>query len=173
MEQTPFNDILKERFKKFEAIKGLGIEPFGGRFDKELSIAELVKSFSEDKRVVRTAGRLWAIRLMGKTAFCDLKDESGRIQLYVKPADLSESEAKLFGYLDIGDIVGVEGEFFKTKTGETSIHARKLTLLAKSLRPMPSTWHGLKDVETRYRQRYLDLISNDEVKDLFRKRSLL
>ncbi len=173
MEQTPSNDIIKERFKKFEAIKGLGIEPFGGRFDKELPIAELVKSFSEDKRVVRTAGRLSAIRLMGKTAFCDLKDESGRIQLYVKPADLSGSEADLFGYLDIGDILGVEGEFFKTKTGEISIHVRKLTLLAKSLRSMPSTWHGLKDVETRYRQRYLDLISNDEVKDLFRKRSLI
>ena len=172
MEQAPSNDIIKERFKKFEAIKGLGIDPFGGRFAKELPIVELVKGF-EDKKVVRTAGRLSALRLMGKTAFCDLKDESGRIQLYVKPADLSGSDPELFNYLDLGDIVGAEGELFKTKTGEISIHARKLTLLAKSLRPMPEKWHGLKDVETRYRQRYLDLISNDEVKDLFRKRSLI
>ena len=166
------NEIIKERLKKFEAIKGLGIDPFGGRFPKTAPVAELVRQF-EDKKSVQTAGRLTALRLMGKTAFCDLKDESGRIQLYIKPADLVSSEASLFSYLDIGDIVGIEGEFFKTKTGEISIHVRRLELLAKSLRPMPEKWHGLKDVETRHRQRYLDLISNDEVKELFRKRSLV
>lgn len=166
------NEIIKERLKKFEALKGLGIDPFGGRFPKACLIHHLVESY-EDKKPIQTAGRLTALRLMGKTAFCDLKDESGRVQLYIKPTELGENQAKIFEYLDLGDILGVEGFFFKTKTGEISIHVQKLELLAKSLRPMPEKWHGLKDVETRYRQRYLDLISNDEVKDLFKKRSLI
>ncbi len=171
------NEIIKERLKKFEAIKGMGVDPFGGRFPKGCLIAELVKGFSasvgEDKKKVVTAGRLSAMRQMGKTAFCDLKDESGRIQLYVKPENLSEAENRLFGFLDIGDIVGAEGELFKTKTGEISIRVERLTLLSKSLRPLPEKWHGLKDVETRYRKRYLDLISNDETKELFKKRTLI
>ena len=166
------NDLIKERLKKFEAIKAMGVDPFGARFLKQGLIADLIKSF-EDKKKVRTAGRLSAVRLMGKTTFCDLKDESGRIQLYVKHEHLGEQNFKLFEHLDIGDIIGVEGELFKTKTEEISIRVDALTLLSKSLRPMPEKWHGLKDVEARYRQRYLDLISNEEVKELFRKRSLI
>ena len=166
------NEIIKERLKKFEAIRGLGVDPFGGRFSKTCFIADLVKGF-EDKKPVQTAGRLTALRLMGKAAFCDLKDESGRVQLYIRPAELDDTQARIFEYLDLGDIVGVEGEFFKTKTSEISIHVRRLELLAKSLRPLPEKWHGLKDVETRYRQRYLDLVSNDEIKELFKKRSLI
>jgi lysyl-tRNA synthetase, class II len=166
------NDLLRERFKKYEAILAMGVHPFGGRFEKACFIAELVQNF-EDKKKVKTAGRLSALRVMGKTTFCDLKDESGRVQLYVKHEHLGDQGAALFGNLDIGDLVGVEGELFKTKTGEISIRADELHLLSKSLRPMPEKWHGLKDVELRYRQRYLDLISNDETKQIFKKRSLI
>jgi len=164
------NDLIKERYKKLDAIKAMGVDPFGAKFLKQGLIAELLKNFEEHKKV-QVAGRLSAARLMGKTTFCDLKDESGRIQLYVKHEHLGEEAFKLFEQLDIGDIIGVAGELFKTKTGEVSIRVDTLRLLSKSLRPMPEKWHGLKDVEARYRQRYLDLISNDEVKDLFKKRS--
>lgn len=153
----------------------MGVEPFGGKFPKESLIASLTQNFEEHKKI-HTAGRITAMRLMGKTTFCDLKDESGRIQLYVKHDHLVEGGApllELFHLLDIGDIIGVEGELFKTRTGEVTIRVDSFRLLAKSLRPMPEKWHGLKDVEARYRHRYLDLISNDEVKDIFKKRSLI
>ncbi len=166
------NELIKERFKKLESIKTMGVDPFGGRFAKEVPISELVKGF-EDHRQVVTAGRLSAIRLMGKTTFCDLKDDSGLVQLYIKEANLDAEQFRLFQSLDIGDIIGVEGEFFKTKTGEISIRVHRLCLLSKSLRSMPEKWHGLKDVEIRYRQRYLDLISNDQTKEIFKKRSLI
>ncbi len=164
------NELIKERLKKLEAIRALGVDPYGGKFAKDTTVAALTSAF-EDKKRVRTAGRLSAMRLMGKTTFADLKDETGRIQLFIKEEHLGPDGQKLFERLDIGDIIGVEGELFKTKTGEISIRVDKLTLLSKSLRPMPEKWHGLKDVEIRYRQRYLDLISNDEVKDIFKKRS--
>lgn len=166
------SDLLKERRKKFEALKSMGVDPFGGKFAKQALIESIVKGFEEHKRV-STAGRLSSVRVMGKTTFCDLKDESGRIQLYVKPDHVGPEGFKLFECLDLGDIIGVEGELFKTKTGEISIRVDKIVLLAKSLRPMPEKWHGLKDVEQRYRQRYLDLISNDTTKDIFKKRSLV
>jgi lysyl-tRNA synthetase class 2 len=169
---TDANDLIKERFKKLEALKALGVEPFGEKFAKEAMIGRVVAGFEEKKRV-RVAGRLSAMRVMGKTTFCDLKDETGRIQLFVKNENLGEAQAKVFEYLDIGDIIGVEGELFKTKTGEISIRVDTLKILSKSLRPMPEKWHGLKDVEVRYRQRYLDLISSDHAKDIFQKRSLV
>ncbi len=166
------SELLKERFKKYEAAKALGVDPFGGRFEKEALLAETVAGF-EDGKAVRTAGRMSAVRVMGKTTFADLRDESGRLQLFIKSSELGEEQHKLFDTLDIGDIIGVEGTLFKTKTGEISIRVASLVLLAKSLRPMPEKWHGLKDVETRYRHRSLDLISNEETKDIFRKRSLI
>ena len=169
---TETNDLLKERFKKYEVLSSLGVDPFGGRFLKEGMIADLARTFEESKKV-RTAGRLASIRLMGKTIFCDLKDETGRIQLYVKRDNLGDAGWQIFEQVDIGDIVGVEGELFKTKTGEITIRVQMLVVLAKSLRPMPEKWHGLKDTEVRYRRRYLDLISNDETKDIFKKRSLI
>ncbi len=169
---TEPNDLISERRKKLEAIKSMGLEPFGGKFHKPHLIASVVEGYEESKKV-SVAGRLSSIRLMGKTAFCDLKDESGRIQLYIKRELLGEQGLKLFERLDLGDIVGAEGALFKTKTGEISIHVDKLTLLAKSLRPMPEKWHGLKDVEQRYRQRYLDLASNDTTKEIFKKRSFV
>ncbi len=165
------NELVKERFKKLEQIKAMNIDPFGGKFPKQGPISELPK-LVEGSRVA-SAGRLSAMRVMGKSVFCDLKDESGRIQLYIKHENLGDAQFLLFERLDIGDIIGVEGELFKTKTGEISIRVEKLSLLAKSLRPLPEKWHGLKDVEARYRQRYLDLISNDETKDIFRKRSMI
>ena len=166
------SDLIQERRKKLEAVRVLGVDPFGGKFLKDYPISALTERF-EDKKKVRTAGRLSAVRLMGKSAFCDLKDETGRIQLYVKPDTLVEEERRLFELLDIGDILGIEGELFKTKTGEISVHVEKLRLLSKNLRPLPEKWHGLKDVEVRYRQRYLDFIANDSVKEIFRKRSLV
>lgn len=164
------NPLIKERYRKLEAIKALGVDPFGGKFPKDAMIGPIVAAFEEQKRV-RTAGRLSAVRVMGKSSFSDLKDETGRIQLFIKPDVLGPEGMKLFELLDIGDLVGAEGELFKTKTGEISIRVERLTLLSKSLMPMPEKWHGLKDVEARYRQRYLDLISNDEVKAIFQKRS--
>lgn len=166
------NDLLKERFKKFESIQSFGLDPFGGRFLKEGMIADLTAHFEENKKV-QTAGRLSSMRTMGKSVFCDLKDETGRIQLYIKKDHLTEENYKLFECFDLGDIVGVAGELFKTKTGEITIRVDKVTILSKSLRPMPEKWHGLKDVEVRYRQRYLDLISNDESKQIFKNRSLI
>ncbi len=166
------NELWKERFKKYEAIKALGVDPFGGRFLKDAMLAPIVASFEENKGV-RTAGRLASIRTMGKTIFCDLKDETGRLQLFIKKDNLGEQAWQIFELTDIGDIVGVDGELFKTKTGEISIRVKNLTLLSKSLRPMPEKWHGLKDTEVRYRQRYLDLISSDETKEIFKKRSLI
>ena len=166
------NDLIKERYKKFQALQAMGVDAFGGKFAKESLIAEAVNAF-EDKKRVCLAGRLTAMRVMGKTTFCDLRDESGRVQLYVKHEHLGDDQHKVFENLDLGDIIGIKGEFFKTKTGEISIRVDSLTLLAKSLRPMPEKWHGLKDVEVRYRQRYLDLMSNEEAKDIFKKRSLV
>ncbi len=166
------NELYKERLKKLESVKRLGLDPFGGRFPKTEFIAQTLQGFAEHKRI-QTAGRIAAMRLMGKTTFADLKDESGRIQLYVKHEHLTPEGLQVFEHLDIGDIVGVEGELFRTRTQEISVRVDRLVLLSKSLRPMPEKWHGLKDVEARYRQRYLDLISNDETKEIFKKRSLV
>ncbi len=165
-------DLLKERFKKYEALKKLGVDPFGGKFLKDIFIGPLKEHFEENKKV-RTAGRVTAVRAMGQSTFCDLRDETERIQFFIKKDNLDEKSWQVFELLDIGDIVGVEGELFKTKTGEITIRARILTLLSKSLRPMPEKWHGLQDVERRYRQRYLDLLSNEESRGIFRKRSLI
>lgn len=167
---TEINDLIKERRRKVEAIRKMGVDPFGGRFLKKRSI-DTIRRESKESETVQVAGRITAMRLMGKTTFCDLKDETGRLQLFVKPSELAPDKAELFGLLDIGDIVGVAGDLFTTKTGELSIRVKTFDLLAKSLRPLPEKWHGLKDVETRYRQRYLDLLGNDETKEIFKKRS--
>jgi lysyl-tRNA synthetase class 2 len=166
------SDLIKERLKKLKLIEDMGVDPFGGKFPKDALIGAIVAAFEEKKRV-STAGRLSAMRVMGKTTFCDLRDESGRIQLFIKPDHLTQDSARLFECLDIGDILGVEGELFKTKTGEISIRVETIRILSKSLRPMPEKWHGLKDVEVRYRRRYLDLISNEESKGIFKNRSLI
>jgi lysyl-tRNA synthetase class 2 len=166
------NELIQQRLKKLEEIKEKNIEPYGRKFKKSHTIKAILNSFSESSEIkVKTSGRLMALRSHGKTSFADLRDEEDKIQLYLKKDILSEEDFWLFKRLDIGDIIGVEGKVFKTKMGEVTIEVHKLTLLSKSLRPLPEKWHGLKDVETRYRQRYVDLISNQEVRDIFKLRS--
>ncbi len=164
--------------KEVEEIRKLGFEPFGKRFDRNASIAEALKKYSglkederDDKTSVKIAGRIKSIRGHGKLAFMDIEDFSGRMQLYIEEHMLAEKENKLVKMIGTGDIVGVEGVVLKTKRGELSIHVRKVEVLAKALRPLPKEWFGLKDPETRYRQRYLDMILNPEVKEMFIKKS--
>ncbi len=165
------NEFVEQRLDKLNALKEIGIEPYGHHFDKAQSIASLVKSYKEDAST-QTAGRITAFREHGKSAFLDIKDAGGRIQVYVK-SDILGKDAynNIFKKLDIGDILGVKGKLFKTRTGEVTINAEEITLLAKGLRPLPEKWHGLKDVEVRYRKRYVDLIVNEDVRKVFKLRS--
>lgn len=165
------NDQFQERLKKLNTIHSLGYEPYGGRFDKTQNHRELVNFYAEGKSV-RTAGRITALRSHGKSVFLDLRDETGRIQVYFKKEDAPLAvDSRLMDNLDLGDFIGVGGVLFKTKTGEVTLKLQELTLLSKALRPLPEKWHGLKDVETRYRRRYLDLISNEPVREIFVGRS--
>ena len=166
------NDLIKERLRKLEALKKDGIYPYGSRYDKSSYLSELIEHFEEGKAVV-TAGRIVASRSHGKSAFCDLKDPTGRIQLYFKLDIVGEKLFKLLDLLDIGDFIGVKGELFKTHTGEPTIKVVEFTVLSKGLRPLPEKWHGLKDIETRYRQRYVDLIGNEDARTVFKLRSLI
>ena len=160
------------RMEKMEALRAQGIDPFGGRYEQTHHAREILDNYEEmEGRTVSVAGRIMAKRVMGKAAFCHIQDLSGQIQFYIRRDDVGEEPYAVFKSLDLGDIVGVTGKVFKTKTGETSVHADAFVLLSKALRPLPEKWHGLKDVETRYRQRHLDLIANPEVKDVFITRS--
>ncbi|MGE4357169.1 MAG: lysine--tRNA ligase [Candidatus Omnitrophota bacterium] len=159
------NEIIKVRLKKLEEIRSLGIYPYGEKFISQ-PIGEIIENFCEDKKV-RIAGRIMAIRTHGKANFLDLRDFTGKIQLYFKEDLLGKDKMMIFEKLDIGDIIGVEGKLFKTRTQEKTVQVEDFKLLAKSLRPLPEKWHGLKDIETRYRQRYLDLLANPQVKDIF------
>jgi lysyl-tRNA synthetase class 2 len=169
-------DLIKEREKKLEEIKKLNINPYPNRFDFKDHVSDILKKYgklkneesSKDKIVI--AGRIRAIRNMGGAAFGNVEDSTAKIQFYIKK-DEDEEQYRLFNLLDIGDIIGIEGNAFRTKRGELSIHAKKLTLLTKSLRPLPDKWHGLKDTEMRYRQRYVDLIMNPDVKKTFETRT--
>ena len=164
------NELIRERRKKLEAIRQLGVDPYGGRVENLAAVESVLNPFEEGKDT-RLAGRLMSWRSHGKTIFSDLKDTSGKIQLYLKKADMDPQMAQILEYLDIGDIVTVTGTTFKTKTEMPTVKVQEIKLLSKSLRPMPEKWHGLKDVETRYRQRYADLISSDEVRGIFKLRS--
>jgi lysyl-tRNA synthetase class 2 len=163
------NEIIKARIKKLEEIKSLGIYPYGEKFPCEPA-KSIKDSFTENK-AVRVAGRIMAIRTHGKANFLDLRDVSGKIQLYIKEDVLGEEKFKLFEALDIGDFIGASGVLFKTRTGEDSVNVSDIKILAKSLKPLPEKWHGLKDVEIRYRQRYLDMVMNEEVRAVFLTRS--
>ena len=144
-------ELLQERERKLSAIIQRGIYPYGGRFDRSVPVREV----ADDTVAVRLAGRIVTMRNHGKAAFADLEDLSGRIQVYFQQ-DLLGSGFDLYQLLDIGDIVGISGEPFRTRTGQLTVKVKELTLLSKSNRPLPEKWHGLKDVETRFRQRYLD-----------------
>jgi lysyl-tRNA synthetase class 2 len=166
------------KLKELEEIRKMGFEPFAYRFDRTHSIKEIIEKYSniksgeriEDVKIA-TAGRMRSKRQHGKLSFSHIEDFSGRIQIFVGAENVSEKEYELFQKLDIGDIIGVEGGIIKTIKGELSIFVKKLTLLTKSIRPLPSEWYGLKDVEIRYRERYLDLLMNSEVKNTFILRS--
>ncbi len=143
---------------------------YGGRFPDGESITSILENF-QDGRKVRAAGRLMARRIMGKSTFCDLKDESARVQLYGKSDQLGEKEYEVFKELRIGDIIGIDGVLFVSRMGEKTIRVEKFILLSRIVRTLPEKWHGLKDVEARYRHRYVDLIVNDEVRNTFKTRS--
>ena len=168
------NDQMLIRRGKLEKIAELGFEPYGGRFDwthhTDTILAD-AEALEKKEDHVKVAGRIMIIRGHGKTAFCKLRDEKGDIQLYFRKDTLDEKEWNLFKLVDMGDILGVEGTVFTTHTGEVTIRVLSFTMLSKSLRPLPEKWHGLTDVEQRYRQRYLDLISNPEVRTTFVKRA--
>lgn len=170
-----YNDLIRQRFKKLAELSQMGIEPYDGRFEVTASSSRIHETWSkktkedlEKERIeVKSAGRLVAIRSFGKAGFCHIQDGHGRVQLYFQKSKLGEPRYSLFQKLDIGDIIGVEGTLFRTKTNELTIDVEGFKLLAKSLRPLPEKWHGLTDVEMRYRQRYVDLIVNPEVKKVF------
>ncbi len=167
-----FNELLRVRREKMAALQERGIEPFGHRFDMTHHLQDVVESFSDlEGQAVKVAGRIMAIRGHGKTSFVDIIDLSGRLQSYFRKDVIGDDGYETFRLLDIGDILGIEGIVFKTKTGEVSIKVSSFVLLSKSLRPLPEKWHGLKDVELRYRQRYVDLIVNPEVRQNFVLRS--
>ncbi|MBI3269328.1 MAG: lysine--tRNA ligase [Planctomycetes bacterium] len=168
------NQQRDERLKTLDKLRALGLDPFGGKFVGARPIAELLAGYNPTQEApaptVTAAGRIRTIRDMGKAAFADLRDSSGKVQLYFKQNQMGDALWNLYKCLDLGDLVGVSGELFKTRTGELSIGVKQLTLLCKSILPLPEKYHGLRDVELRYRHRYLDMIANPEVQDTFRRR---
>ena len=172
--ETEYNDLVRVRREKLANLVAEGKDPFEiTKYDVNTTSEKIKTSYEElEGKSVRIAGRIMSRRIMGKASFAHVADSEGTIQIYVKRDDIGEDEYNNgFKKMDIGDIVGVEGLVFKTKTGETSLHATSITLLSKSLLPLPEKYHGLTNTDMRYRQRYVDLIVNPEVKDTFVKRS--
>jgi len=158
-------EIRKQKKEKLEILKNKNVEPYGRKYEKVK-----IKDIGE-KGNVKTAGRVIALRKHGGASFVDIVDTEGKIQLYFKKNIIGEQQYELFKEIDIGDFIGVEGEIFKTKTEEKTILVKNFTVLSKSLRPLPEKWHGLKDIEIRFRKRYLDLLINKEVRNKFIKRT--
>jgi lysyl-tRNA synthetase class 2 len=173
IQEEELRELLKIRHDKLKELQLGGQDPFEVvKYDRTHATAEILNHYEElEGQEVSIAGRLMSKRVMGKASFCSIQDRFGKIQAYVKRDDVGEEPYKQFKKLDIGDIVGLRGIVFKTKTGEISVHASAYQLLSKSLLPLPEKWHGLKDTDIRYRQRYVDLIVNPEVKETFEKRS--
>ena len=171
------SELLLQRRRKVDTLWEAGINPYPNDFKPQQTSADIVATYGDKDPLdasaenLVVAGRILARRSFGKAAFIQLQDRKGRIQLYVKKDEIGDEAFANFESFDIGDIVGAEGYPFRTKTGELSLHARSIRLLVKSLHPLPEKFHGLTDVETRYRQRYVDLIVNPEVRELFIKRS--
>jgi lysyl-tRNA synthetase, class II len=163
------NELIALRRKKLDALRERGVEPFGKAFSTSGDISQIRASFKEGE-IVRAAGRITAHRDMGRSHFVDLRDATGRIQVYIHAKEVGPALVDLFPLIDIGDFIGVEGTCFVTKTGEPTIKVRTFEILAKSLRPLPEKWHGLQDIEARYRQRYLDLLTNERSREIFQKR---
>jgi lysyl-tRNA synthetase class 2 len=165
----PENELIAQRREKLAALREKGVEPFGRAFETSGSVGEVRNKFKEGE-TMRAAGRITAHRDMGKSHFIDLRDATGRIQIYLHEKEVGAEAMKIFKLLDLGDFMGVEGSCFMTKTGEPTLKAHKFEVLAKSLRPPPEKWHGLQDVEARYRQRYVDLVANEQSREIFQKR---
>ncbi|MDR1426025.1 MAG: lysine--tRNA ligase [Rickettsiales bacterium] len=172
--------VDEQKLKKLGAVLAMGIDPYPHIFRPTISAKELLLSYanleSREHREEEThsvAGRLMLRRNMGKASFYDIQDESGKIQIYLQQPELSELERAMLPNLDIGDFIGVHGFVFRTKTGEISIHCKKIELLSKSIAPMPEKFHGLADMELRYRQRFIDMSMNPAVREIFRKRSFI
>lgn len=167
------NHLIKIRKEKLEELQAKGKNPFAiTKFNRTHTSGQVKENYEElENKDVTVAGRIMGKRIMGKASFCHIQDQDGKLQSYVSINDLGEDSYKEFKTYDIGDIIGITGFVFKTKTGEISIHAKKITLLSKSLRPLPEKFHGLQDTDLRYRQRYVDLIMNPEVKKAFIMRS--
>ena len=171
-------ELLKQRLARINEIEALGYRAYGKRYDFSHTLPDILETYSpktaeelEPRIDVKICGRIQSLRGKGKAGFMHLQQNGGRLQIYIKIDALPETDFKLYQLLDIGDIVGVEGYLFRTRTGELTVHAEKLEFLSKTLLPMPEKWHGLEDVEVRYRQRYLDLISNEDVRKTFVTRS--
>ena len=167
------SQLQKVRRDKLAELQAAGNDPFViVKYDQTHHTAQIIDNFEElEGKDVSIAGRMMFKRVMGKASFCNIQDRDGRIQVYVARDEIGEEPYKGFKKMDIGDIIGVKGFVFKTKTGEISVHAKELTLLSKSLTPLPEKFHGLQDTDTRYRQRYVDLIMSDTSRDVFIKRS--
>src|SRR5213083_2371467 len=170
MSMDDTNALIKQRKEKLEALRAKGIDPFKNKFAPTEKCAEARANYVEG-REVSIAGRISAHRDMGKSQFIDVKDQSGRIQVYAQKQALGDEQFDIFKHLDLGDFIGVKGTMFTTKMGEISVKLDSFVILAKALRPPPEKWHGLADTEIRYRQRYLDLMANDEVRRTFLLRS--
>lgn len=174
------NELIQERIKKLKKLRDAGIDPYGGPFTVKDRAAEIFSKYGQmDKEELEVrsencaiAGRIVAFRNFGKATFAHVQDSTGKIQVYFKK-DVIGSDYDILKNIDIGDIVGLSGQLFRTKTNELTIQVNSFSLLCKSLRPLPEKWHGLKDIETRYRQRYVDLIVNPHVREVFLKRSKL
>ncbi len=163
------DEIKQFRIQKLNALREKGLNPYGGRVEGLSPVADVLAGFAEEKAAF-TAGRIMSKRDQGKVCFCDLMDQTGRLQLFFKEAVLAD-QWDVFKLLDIGDIICAEGKLFVTRTGQQSLRVEKFSMLSKSLMCLPEKWHGLKDVDIRYRQRYVDMIANPEVRDVFIKRS--
>ena len=173
--QAEMNELLRIRREKLKELQDAGADPFQQvRFERTNYTTDIRDKFDEmEGKTVRLAGRMMSKRIMGKASFADLSDRYGRLQLYIKRDALGDEAYKGFKKLDIGDLIGIQGEVFRTQKGEISVAVNELTLLSKNLIPLPEKWHGLKDTDMRYRQRYVDLIINPEVRDVFEKRSAI
>ncbi|WP_347489889.1 lysine--tRNA ligase [Desulfoscipio sp. XC116] len=166
------NELIRVRLAKLDEFKQQGLDPYGGKYECSHTASEILNDFDNfENQQVSLAGRIMAKRGHGKAGFANIQDSTGQIQIYARLNDVGEQTYDLFSKLDIGDIVGVVGKIFKTRMGEITLAVENLRLLSKSLRPLPEKWHGLRDVELRYRQRYVDLIVNPGVKESFVKRS--
>lgn len=171
--------VLEDRKKKGETLKDMGVHLYPSGYHCDTSVQEIVERFGEmdgetlekQESTFAMAGRIMSLRKFGKAAFIHIKDRSGRIQAYIRKDKVGEKAYEIFKLMDVGDFIGIRGGLFRTKTNELTLLAEEVQLLSKSMRPLPEKWHGLVDVETRYRRRYLDLIVNDEVKEVFLLRS--